>query len=244
MVAFSAAPYTLSFLDGLGRTRTDQPRSRDLPHVTEVIRDLLTRIDKKATTPRVGRGHGGRPDKTVSEATLALCADLGFMFEHAVERSIRLPAAIAPEIAIEAAWKARMLIRRGSEIDLEPQGELIQNQIYLTPDARNCTDNRGEEYKAKWSSEAALSSADAFRTDFREWYWQIAAYCRALHVLEYDLFVFWVCGDWNPPFPKVRVYRLIYDRDEVARLWSAITSHRDLMLREGVWAPNQNTERK
>jgi hypothetical protein len=229
MVFISDAPYSLTFMDGLGRGKDQQGRSSDHPHVSAIIDDLIRRMPvpkgQKARTPYDEL-------KGADKIFLDRMADFGFMWEWALENhSVRVPTSICPQDAIELTWKARMRLRRAQEVTLDPQGELLVDDIYLTPDARNLDSNRGEEYKSSWASMLKMRE---FKVNFRKWYWQIGCYCRALHVLDYDLFVFWVCGQWQPPFPQVAVYSLKYEADEVRRIWSMVLNHRLLMLREGL----------
>lgn len=224
MVSISDAPYSLSFLDGLGRPQDRQFRSRDKPHASEILRYLEAKL-----TP--SNRHRTPIEEMVGADKIFLdrMADFGFMFEWALERSIRVPHAVGPEEAIELAWKSRMLLRRAEEVALEPQGELCLDNIYLTPDARNLQDRRGEEYKASWSSMMKIRD---FLGNFRRWYWQIGCYAKVMEVVDYDLFVFWVNGDWKPPFPQIGIYRLKFEQEEVDRIWDMVRRGRDDMAKE------------
>lgn len=223
MVLISDAPYSLTFLDGLGRSQDQQLRKHDKPHASEILTYLESKMPGGSKRTPIAEMKGA--DKIF----LDRMADFGFMFEWALERSVRVPRAVGPEEAIELAWKGRMLLRRAEEVPLEPQGELLLDGIYLTPDARNLQDRRGEEYKASWSSMIKIRQ---FLVNFRRWYWQIACYAKVMEVTDYDLFVFWVNGNWKPPFPQIGIYRLKYEQSEIDRIWDMVRQGRDDMAKE------------
>lgn len=221
MVLISDAPYTLSFMDGLGRGQDQQHRSRDRLHCSEILNYLDAMFIHKGRTP-IDELKGA------DRIFIDRMADFGFMWEWALERTVRVPHVVGPERAIELAWKSRMLLRRAQEVVLEPQGELLLDDIYLTPDARNLEANRGEEYKATWVS---MRKIKEFLVHFKRWYWQICCYAKAMKVTEYDLFVFWVCGNYkaDPPFPQVGVYRLKFEPAEIDRIWDMVRGARDVV---------------
>jgi len=224
------AGFDLMFLDGSNHTREQQQRGADHPHVSTVINDLANRLVHKGERKPYDEVVG------VDRYFMERMTDMGFMFEETLNNGLIVPKQgkiVPPEEAINQAFKARMIVRRQKTEALEVQKELLVEGFYMNPDARNLGRDRGEEYKATWKS---MKKMLTFLKDFIEWYWQIGAYCRGLHVVTYDLFVYWVNGDYQKTGyrPVTKVYTLEYEPDEINQIWTMLKKHRDFMLSQGL----------
>ena len=99
----------------------------------------------------------------------------------------------------------------------------LDQEVTFTVDGIDCTPDipTGIEVKSTRQSMA--------RFDFDSmihWQRQILGYCKALHKLEYDLAVMYVCGDYKPPFPNLECYHIQTTPEEVEDNWREILGKR------------------
>jgi hypothetical protein len=102
-------------------------------------------------------------------------------------------------------------------------GFAIQQYLYpspevtLTVDGIDCTPDialPGIEVKS------TRKSMKKFTPDeYDHWTVQILAYCKAMNILEYDLLVFFVCGNYAPPFPDLGAWHGVTTQEEVDQNW-------------------------
>lgn len=101
----------------------------------------------------------------------------------------------------------------------ERLGEIERDGIIGSPDAFDCVDNRVAEFKCTWKS----SAHDIM--EFREYLWQIQSYCYMTETLEADLVILHICGNWKPPVPVIKHYRITFTEPELKQNWHMITSN-------------------
>lgn len=108
-----------------------------------------------------------------------------------------------------------------------PVGTLEQDGILATPDDFDTRTWEVQEYKASWSS--SRKPLDS------RWYWlsQIKIYCHLMGARSAKLKVFYVNGDWRPPAPDVRIYRLCWEPDECEAAWEMAIAHRQWLQGQG-----------
>lgn len=62
------------------------------------------------------------------------------------------------------------------------------------------------------------------------WIKQILSYMRCLDVREMSLVVFFLLGDYKPPFPSLKAWRVVADIEEIVRNWIWLEDRRDTYL--------------
>jgi hypothetical protein len=95
-------------------------------------------------------------------------------------------------------------------------GEQNLDGIYASPDG--ITGAQLEEFKATWKSQHTRPDI----TKERIWMWQMAAYCKMMGLTRARLHVFWMNGNYRPPFPKYVTYTLQYSQQELDRFWANV----------------------
>lgn len=93
----------------------------------------------------------------------------------------------------------------------------IRDGIRCTPDVV-----RGIEVKS-----TRQSSRKFDLMGMEHWKRQALGYCKVLNKLEYDFVVFFVCGNYAPPFPDFDCWKIIAEPEEVEENWRWILERRD-----------------
>jgi hypothetical protein len=95
-------------------------------------------------------------------------------------------------------------------------GEIEKDGIFGSPDAVDCDSHRVMEFKVTWkSSNRAIES-------FFKYILQVKSYCHMLGLTECDLYVFYVCGNWKPPIPQIKAWRLTFTEAELRTNWNVM----------------------
>jgi hypothetical protein len=183
-----------------------RPRSRHLPHVTEIIHDM----ERTLYQERVERRQSSQDRQ---EALRQF--EKGYVFEQVLRLGLM----------------ARML-GRGPDDLLGHDEEIEKDGILLNPDDINLVENELEEYKASARSMRRFEEEDA-ETNFWGWFQQIKNYCHVKRITRARLVVLWICGDYRPPFPHIRSYQVQFDKRELAEAWEATVNHKRYMESEG-----------
>jgi hypothetical protein len=117
----------------------------------------------------------------------------------------------------------RMFERILAEVVFRPPryirpGEIFHDDIIGSPDALDLDDLAVVEIKATWKS-----SKHDIKT-FREYWWQIMAYCQMTGLTKARLYVFYVCGDWAPPKPiwPPRAWEATFTQSELNENWKML----------------------
>jgi hypothetical protein len=107
-------------------------------------------------------------------------------------------------------------------------GTLEKDGILGTPDDFDEALWEPHEYKATWSS-VNKSWSD-------RWYWlnQMKAYCYFLGARQTKLKVLFLCGDWKPPRPIVKVYRFFWKDWEIKQTWEMLQKHKSWLQSQGI----------
>ena len=139
-------------------------------------------------------------------------AAFGFIFERWVEK------ALVEYFGLQRALKVY-------------QQELLCDGVYLTPDAVNVSDGYYEEYKARWRSMRKFTGPD-----WERWFWkelvQIKAHCHVLGTRKARLVIFFVCGDWKPPAPKLACREFEFEEAELVANWRMVVANARAWERE------------
>jgi hypothetical protein len=95
-------------------------------------------------------------------------------------------------------------------------GELERDGIFGSPDAVDCVEGRLMEFKVTWkSSNRAIES-------FFKYKLQVMAYLYMLGLTECDLYVCFVCGNYRPPLPQFKAWRLSFTEVELRTNWAVL----------------------
>ena len=118
---------------------------------------------------------------------------------------------------------------------LAPESEfsLVVDGITCSPDAY------GWEIKS-----GRMSSKNFYPSSHPHWEQQILGYCKALGITEYYLTVFFLVGDYSPPFPQIQVWKVVATQEEIDRNWSEMLRRRDVLveaLETGIPPPTDTT---
>lgn len=101
-------------------------------------------------------------------------------------------------------------------------GEIQLDGISMSPDGIEIDDN-GEvvlsEYKLVWSSSRRPP------TDNFKWMSQIKGYCRGLELTKVHMRIFYLNGDWKPPMPQYKGFRIEFTPLEIQENWELLTRH-------------------
>jgi hypothetical protein len=100
---------------------------------------------------------------------------------------------------------------------LDIEATVIVDGISCTPDI-----TRGIEVKSTRLSLAKFDPAEQ-----EAYNRQILGYCKALHVLDYDLVVMFVAGDYKPPFPSLDCWHIEATEEEVENNWNLVKGNAD-----------------
>lgn len=58
------------------------------------------------------------------------------------------------------------------------------------------------------------------------WLEYIKGGCHILKIKEYDLGVLYMMGNWRPPFPEIRSFKLVFEDDELAENWAYLSERK------------------
>lgn len=89
-------------------------------------------------------------------------------------------------------------------------------------------DNTGEAEEIK----TTRSNSDRFTPeDMPHWIQQMMAYCKALKTTTYKLMVYFICGNYKPPFPTLRTFEYKFSAKEIEDNWNWLLKRRDILLK-------------
>lgn len=92
-------------------------------------------------------------------------------------------------------------------------------EVTTVVDGVNCTPDIPSGIEVK----STRQSAGRFTVESMEhWKRQILGYCKSLGLLEYDLVVMFVCGNYKPPFPSMDCWHISVSQDEVDNNWALV----------------------
>lgn len=136
-----------------------------------------------------------------NEDDLAFYAAGGFMWERIWDR------------AHQDAINRGLVIR---------PGEFERDGIVGSPDALDLDHTRLVELKCRWQSSRKFDHLEK-----NYWYelLQIKSYLAMIGWTEAELTIFYVCGDWRPPIPKVRSALLEFTELEIEESWAMVVGH-------------------
>lgn len=201
------------------RVRT--PSSCIMPVVTEVPLILDSKLFSHETHVRSGGLHVSHVIKSIEENVYGMFKSDGFQ-EQDLE-AYRIGGFLFEHAMYELILKDQ---------DIHRIGEVTVDGIVMTPDAINLATNRGIETKMTWRS-MKHDVADTMG-EFASWHQQMMAYGKALSVLCWDLYVYYVCGDYGKNRkPKLKHFEIEYDIEEVEGNWKMIKNHAAWMKQTG-----------
>lgn len=106
--------------------------------------------------------------------------------------------------------------------DLISPGEFFLDGVFATPDRVDLSRPALIELKCRWQSSRKFENLEKN-------YWceltQLRCYCHMLGILEGDLIIFFLVGDWRPPIPCVRGVNLKFTDFELEETWMQILGH-------------------
>lgn len=101
-------------------------------------------------------------------------------------------------------------------------GEIEIDGIIGSPDLWNVRNNKVADTKATYKSARKLENMEKF---FWEWLMQIKGYAWMMGVLEAELFVFCVNGDYKPPAPRAYKIDMKFSVHELRENWQMLKNH-------------------
>lgn len=107
-------------------------------------------------------------------------------------------------------------------------GEIVKDGVICSPDGITIRGRDsdalvyGNEFKCTWKS---LRGFDLDAPKFLYWKYQIRAYAYVTGILDWELCVLFLNGDWKPPVPVVKRYFLTFQPHEPAEAWSQLLAH-------------------
>lgn len=154
-------------------------------------------------------------DDEITEEQLRLFGLIGLAFEDRAELALI-------SLAKEADWPWH---------PVRP-GEVEAGGIACSPDILLVPKNKDEEVrelslKTTWKSCRHAASTEeegenGFSSDFDYYLSQCMTYAVPLDTRASVLFVYFVCGNWRPPFPQVHGWELEFSDQEIAENWDAL----------------------
>jgi hypothetical protein len=105
---------------------------------------------------------------------------------------------------------------------IRPQPLLVDG-ISLSPDLFDVERCELGEMKCTWRSMRRAESD--LEGNFRAWFWQMKAYCKALGCTAAVLRVFFVNGDYAQSGPKPRMWRIEWTQEEIDDNWRMLVAH-------------------
>jgi len=111
-------------------------------------------------------------------------------------------------------------------------GEIDLNGIIMTPDAVNLSNARGIESKCTWRS--MRHDVTDQTGEMAAWWMQMMGYAKALNMNRWDLYVFFMNGDYGKNRrPRLRHWEIEFTQDEVDNNWIRILNHAQWMKEAG-----------
>lgn len=98
-------------------------------------------------------------------------------------------------------------------------GEVTLDGITMSPDGLDVEAWELWEYKVVWSS-SAKSPIDNFK-----WMCQVQGYCKGLGTTVVKMAILYLNGNWRPPQPQYKGYKITFTQREIDETWQAITNH-------------------
>jgi hypothetical protein len=98
----------------------------------------------------------------------------------------------------------------------ERPGELDYDGVLGSPDCIDTKEWAVLEFKVCWKSSRDFENSQRFR----EYLWQVKAYCQMVAMVRARIIVFFVAGEWRPPVPKAKEYDLLFTPQELAENWA------------------------
>ena len=99
-------------------------------------------------------------------------------------------------------------------------------EIPVSVDGITCTPDVPSGIEVK----STRQSSKKFDLNTNEhWKRQILGYCKALNILEYDLTVLFICGNYAPPFPDIDCWHIVADPMEVEQNWNEVLEKKALL---------------
>jgi len=95
----------------------------------------------------------------------------------------------------------------------------LDKEITFQVDGIDCTPDIPSGIEVK-STRMSMGKFDP--NNQLHWQRQILGYCKALNLLEYDLVVMHVAGNYRPPFPDIVCYRIKTTQEEIDFNWQVI----------------------
>jgi len=107
-------------------------------------------------------------------------------------------------------------------------------KVYVVDDIQMTPDIENKHFAGLQVPLAEMKSTRAsmkwFKPDDSKHYIeQMLGYCKALDVTEAVLFVFFLMGDYSPPFPKPRAWHFEFTKKEVDDNWKEILRRREIV---------------
>lgn len=118
-------------------------------------------------------------------------------------------------------------------------GEVEQDGIILTPDAINMSRSRGIESKVTWRSMEKGGGVEDETGEFAGWWIQMKAYAKALNMNLWDLYAFFMNGNYRDRRqPVPRHWEIEFTQAEVDQNWKRIKNHELWMRQSGLFDSN------
>lgn len=224
--------FELRVVDASGRPM-GQGRSPGM-HLSNVINRMAVEFGAKID------GIAGEQEgvRMLSGFGLERCIDFAFRGHECEACGARSKGMI--RLSLDAWGSQPFLLGQGQwyvRENVQLQGELQSDGIYMTPDGFNPDPwNVNESYKATWKNQRKFEDPIERKKHFWRWEVQDMAYCRALGTRETIYFILWVGGDYSfreGHGPQVVPYRVTYTQEELDMNWSFVLRYRDLLVAEG-----------
>lgn len=121
----------------------------------------------------------------------------------------------------ERVWSAAFAqsIRTG---DIVRPGEYACEGIVGSPDNFDFLHWRGVETKCTWKTSRKLDHLEKY---FWVWLVQMKGYCRMMGTQEYDLYAFFMMGNYKGSGPQIRHLRFRWSEQEIMSNWTMIKNH-------------------
>lgn len=101
-------------------------------------------------------------------------------------------------------------------------GEVMVDGIVGSPDLLDLDTGAVVDSKFTWRSMRKLDNIE-------KWFWiwlvQLKGYCRMVGTNKAELWVFFACGDWAPPVPRIRRLGLEFSDQEIKENWDMLVEH-------------------
>lgn len=164
-------------------------------HVSEIIRDISNTV--------IHKGQRRKFDELSDneKARMGGYVTGGFAWERVLERSL------------SDAFADGSLIR---------PGEFTVDNIHCTPDLLDLARQILVEWKCTWRSSRRC---ERIEEDFWEWFVQIKAYLRCVCLLQAELCVYFVNGDYRDSGPQVKIFFLEFTQREIDENWNMLFNH-------------------